>query len=259
MTDLKQILTRLYGRDPTEEEYKRVNRISSAMGMADNDEFVLLIACLEAYNSLFKNIPTQTLIKTRKLRDETAKQVTALLDQWMPVQKAEFDRILEKTEEIVESMRSASSHAEKQATATIKKIAAEQQATLTRAVAASAEKVAAAASVKTLAKWISGGIIVCCLCLIGTGVIGYKIGKDSGMAQGIAQTTDQELLLKKRDAWANTESYKQAHAFYESGYLEKILDCNMAPGWYIKDNICFPAATTNENGKKINYGWELPK
>lgn len=78
------------------------------------------------------------------------------------------------------------------------------------------------------------------------------------MAQGIAQTRDEELLLKKRDAWTETESFKLAYELYENGNLEKIIACNLAPGWYIKDNICYPAPTS-EDGKRVNYGWKMPK
>lgn len=257
MTDLKQVMTRLYGRDPSDYELRRVHSIAAAMGISENDEFILLLACLEAYHSLFEDIPQKTVNKVKRAAEAAETQATTLINQWMRSQQTDFKHFSDKVKEIVEDMRLAASHAEKQATATIKKIAAEQQETLTQAVAASAEKVAAAASARTLAKWIGGGIVICCLCLIGTGLAAYKLGKDSGMAQGIAQTTDQELILKKRDAWTNTKDFKLAYNMYKNGSLEKILNCNFAPGWYVKDNICYPAPT-NENGKKINYGWKMP-
>lgn len=252
MTNLKEVMTRLYGRDPTDHELKRVRSISAAMGVSENDEFILLLACLEAYHSLFEDIPARTNNRVNRAAEAAEKQATTLINQWMAVQKKEFKNILEQTGKIVEAMRSAASHAEKQATATINKIAAEQQETLTQAVAASAEKVAAAASARTLAKWIGSGVMICCLCLIGTGIAGYRLGKDSGMAQGIAQTTDHNLLIKKRDAWTDTPSFKLAHALYEEGKLDLILECRFAKNWIIKNGFCYPNAT----GDKIN-GWEM--
>lgn len=259
MTDLKQVMTRLYGRDPSDHELRRVHSIAAAMGISENDEFILLLACLEAYHSLFEDIPQKTVNKVKRATEAAETQATTLINQWMRSQQTDFKHFSDKTKEIVEDIRLAASHAEKQASATIKKIAAEQQETLTKAVATSAEKVAATASAKTLAKWIGSGVVICCLCLIGTGIVGYKLGKDSGMAQGIAQTTDQELLLKKRDAWTNSKSFKQAYALYEMGNLEQILNCNFAEGWYIKNNVCYPAPTTNKEGRRVNIGWTMPQ
>lgn len=254
MTDLKEVMARLYGHDPTDHELKRVRSISAAMGVSENDEFILLLACLEAYHSLFEDIPARTNSRVQRAAEAAEKQATTLINKWMDTQKREFNHVLEQTGEIVEAMRSAASHAEKQATATIKKIAAEQQETLTKAVAASAEKVAAAASARTLAKWIGSGVVICCLCLIGTGLAGYRLGKDSGMAQGIAQTADHNLLIKKRDAWTDTQSFKLAHALYEEGKLDQILECKYAKNWVIKDGFCYPNATSNQ----VN-GWKMPQ
>lgn len=154
---------------------------------------------------------------------------------------------------INEATRKASLEAVERAKAAISEMVAEKERNLSEAVYLSAEKVAEASSTKVMLKWISTAMIACTLCLCAVSWFSYNQGKKSGFSMA----RDEDLFLKTRDAWAQTESYRNAFLYYQKGLLDPILKCNQK-GWKIENGFCYPHEFIDEKGKKWVFGWKIP-
>lgn len=82
--------------------------------------------------------------------------------------------------------------------------------------------------------------VVFCVFFIMIALYGsYHMGQRHGKQLGIAQAQNEELILKKRDKFAETELYRKVYMLYEIGVLDDIVSCQIN-GWRIKDNRCYP-------------------
>lgn len=213
MSGIASVLEQIKERKPTDEELRRIYKISNALGMNDNDVFMSLIAALDHYHGLYDAIPSS----------------------------------------INEATRKASLEAVERAKAAISEMVAEKERNLSEAVYLSAEKVAEASSTKVMLKWISTAMIACTLCLCAVSWFSYNQGKKSGFSMA----RDEDLFLKTRDAWAQTESYRNAFLYYQKGLLDPILKCNQK-GLKIENGFCYPHEFIDEKGKKWVFGWKIP-
>lgn len=185
MASVSQLLEKLKGSKPTDEEIKRVYHIASALGVPDNDVFLALIVALDQYWGLYSNIPD----KITAASSEAAKKAAETA----------------KTE--------------------IARLSADQQKMLAEAVYKTSEKAAQAASTKTMVKWIASALVLCSLSVGCLGYFAYRQGVEVGKDQGYVSARNEELLLKERDAFQKSELYALAVAYDKAGLLSDILNC----------------------------------
>ena len=205
MSDVLKKLSEISGRKPSDADIQRIHAVAHALNVSEYDEYLAIIACLDHYFSLYKEMP---------------------------------DKIVDATNQVAAAAREV---AESQ----LASMAAATQKDLAASVNKAAAKSAAAASTRTMISWIASAIVICCIAVCGVAYAAYNMGRTSGWEAGVTSARNEELLLQQRDEFTKTNAFTLAHSAYERGELVEILTCKKRgwvidngicyPGYYEKN------------------------
>jgi hypothetical protein len=201
--------TKLLGAQLTDRERQAVFRARDALGIKNNDALWLLLIVLGHYETLFSKVPSQ-------------------------IEEAATD-VMEKTRLAAE--------------ATMKAAAARAESKLAASVAATAQKIADRRTSTQRWQWVTGGLALAALTLLGASLLGHHAGYSSGHDDGNKEARDENAAAD----WANTPEGQIAYALAKAGSIRDLAACS-GRGWVVKGDFCYPHA---EGGAV--YGWRIPK
>jgi hypothetical protein len=203
---------RIHKKAPTDADLRRIYEIGSAVGADDNDVFLSLIVALDYYHGIYNGAPGQ----------------------------------------IKQAVDGAVAVAMQEAQAKVGVLTVEAVRKASEAVQNSAQAAAKAASVRSAAQWIGGGLLACALAVSIMSRHVYNTAFETGVAAGKAEQRNEELYIQQRDSWLGTEEGRKAYLMSKNGELSKIINCE-EKGWKIVGNTCSP-----QSFEKNVYGWRLP-